>query len=690
MEDDEKVHKHFVVRSFLNSDFKDAIEDIVQLRSRVQALGNMVFTKALLLAASKGSLPTRITSQAFFSACMRAVCVRGTDEKPKPATFVHSGCLPFLLEAQAHVVDQTTSFDSDSKLTETFNQAAREYNTVFTNNVFMHFSAWQHKLLTELLADEDMTKDAKRYVVAKLKQVINRAPNGPNADNYKSDSVRTQGVPFSDGDRAKSIVEMFKKWMKCIPDKKNKPTKDWFGIVSEFHIKKNIDEFTFVGIQIATELEKIGDHGERSPRIPQVIPQLTFKTRAVTFGVQQTAELCGFIDRGNYGALLPDDDKNKKQKTKNKKHERHDDGKSDYQEKTGTRKRKRKTTETKKTNAEWLRRVPEMFGVLFNKPKRLHKTQVSVVTTDGVSASWHLVEGTTPSSKTNTKKKKKKKMKKMSTWAPKDHRKRDIGYVGADILFDIGPSTTIIGVDPGHANIMECARSIPGQPTDISTTELTKFSLKNTTWRDQNGNRQYLQRIESQNTRHGMQKAIDILSQASSRSIARYDRHITARLQSSPVFLGIMKLKNRRRWKFESYQKEQRAVHKLAAAILDGVDDKSDVVVAWGDGSFGPTSRGHASAPNKQLREQLSRFMTIALVDEFRTSKMSCCCETSVSELRTKTYKRRATVVKCNQCMRVFSRDFNAAVNIVRAFEYQNATKTTTNQFRDTHVRVRT
>ena len=83
MEDDEKVHKHFVVRSFLNSDFKDAIEDIVQLRSRVQALGNLVFTKALLLAASKGSLPKRITSQAFFNACMRAVCVRGTPKTIK-------------------------------------------------------------------------------------------------------------------------------------------------------------------------------------------------------------------------------------------------------------------------------------------------------------------------------------------------------------------------------------------------------------------------------------------------------------------------------------------------------------------------------------------------------------------------------------------------------------------------------
>ena len=62
----------------------------------------------------------------------------------------------------------------------------------------------------------------------------------------------------------------------------------------------------------------------------------------------------------------------------------------------------------------------------------------------------------------------------------------------------------------------------------------------------------------------------------------------------------FMEKKNRRRWAFDSYKHEQRAIHKLVHTLLDGLKDKTNVVVAWGDGSFGPTSRGHASAPNAQ------------------------------------------------------------------------------------------
>ena len=225
-----KVEKHFVIRSYLRSDFKEAIEDIVQLRSRVQALGNLVFTKALLLSAKQGPLPPRITSQAFFSACMRSVCVRGIETKPKTPKFIHADCLPFLLQAQEHVIEQITIFDNDEQMTQTFNQAAREYNTVLTNNVFMNFGKWQHKLLTLMIEDEDMTKDAKRFSVVKMKQMINRAPNGPNAAKYKSNSVRTQGVKFIDGDVAKNIIEIFADWMKLIPDTEEKKTN--YGMVS--------------------------------------------------------------------------------------------------------------------------------------------------------------------------------------------------------------------------------------------------------------------------------------------------------------------------------------------------------------------------------------------------------------------------------------------------------------------------
>ena len=46
--------------------------------------------------------------------------------------------------------------------------------------------------------------------------------------------------------------------------------------------------------------------------------------------------------------------------------------------------------------------------------------------------------------------------------------------------------------------------------------------------------------------------------------------------KESDAFKQIMQFKNRRRWKFESYQKGQRAVHKLAADVLNGSENKKD------------------------------------------------------------------------------------------------------------------
>ena len=59
-----------------------------------------------------------------------------------------------------------------------------------------------------------------------------------------------------------------------------------------------------------------------------------------------------------------------------------------------------------------------------------------------------------------------------------------------------------------------------------------------------------------------------------------------------------MAVKNHRRRKFPAYQEGQQAVTKLASVILEGVENPSNVVVAWGNGSFGPTSRDFNAAMN--------------------------------------------------------------------------------------------
>jgi hypothetical protein len=160
-----------------------------------------------------------------------------------------------------------------------------------------------------------------------------------------------------------------------------------------------------------------------------------------------------------------------------------------------------------------------------------------------------------------------------------------------------------------------------------------------------------------------------------------YSLHIQGRLQTLVTFQKVMVLKNRRRWKFDSYQSGQRAVTKLVTAILEGVEDKTDVIVGWGNGSFGPTSKGHAAAPNVALRRSLAPFFPIVLINEYKTSQMTCCCHTVGIGLRTDQYKqtnKRTTVLQCPTCRSILSRDVNAASNIYQVFKYQTEERTST------------
>ena len=136
-----------------------------------------------------------------------------------------------------------------------------------------------------------------------------------------------------------------------------------------------------------------------------------------------------------------------------------------------------------------------------------------------------------------------------------------------------------------------------------------------------------------------------------------------------------MELKNPRRWKFEAYKTEQRAVHKLVTDVLGKKTNTRNTLVVWGNGSFGPTSKGHASAPNKKMQREIARFVPLVLVNEFNTSKKTNCCELDGVALRTKQYKKRTTVFQCPGCKRLLPRDVNAAMNILRVFLYQAETQ---------------
>jgi hypothetical protein len=120
-----------------------------------------------------------------------------------------------------------------------------------------------------------------------------------------------------------------------------------------------------------------------------------------------------------------------------------------------------------------------------------------------------------------------------------------------------------------------------------------------------------------------------------------------------------------RRWKFESYSQEQRAVEKLSTDLLGGL---CNTLIVWGNGGFGPTSHGHASAPNKKLQNKLAQRCPLVVGSEYRSTKTSCCHHCPVTEVTWEHNDRRRTIVKCQACLSLLSRDRNAAHVIADIF----------------------
>ena len=122
----------------------------------------------------------------------------------------------------------------------------------------------------------------------------------------------------------------------------------------------------------------------------------------------------------------------------------------------------------------------------------------------------------------------------------------------------------------------------------------------------------------------------------------------------------------------EQYSQEQRAVEKLGTQLLGNV--YGPVLLAWGNGKFGPSGKGHASAPNAKLRHMISRRVPIVLVNEnFTSQRASCCTEDPIclKHCRSKGYRRRTTVMKCPSCVILIGRYVNAAINIAKNLKHQ-------------------
>jgi hypothetical protein len=98
---------------------------------------------------------------------------------------------------------------------------------------------------------------------------------------------------------------------------------------------------------------------------------------------------------------------------------------------------------------------------------------------------------------------------------------------------------------------------------------------------------------------------------------------------------------------------------------------REDVVIAWGDGSFGHASPGHGAGPNKALKRNLARYCAVLDTNEFRSSKLCSDCYAPLASKGAARLELNWSVRRCENadcCTRWWHRDVNAARNIGRAF----------------------
>jgi hypothetical protein len=344
----------------------------------------------------------------------------------------------------------------------------------------------------------------------------------------------------------------------------------------------------------------------------------------------------------------------------------------------------------------------EARALLFLCPKGIQKHWDGVVTTDGVVASWHLLKPTPSGNNNNndnddvvSSNKKTKGKKNPVVKTVRSLEKKLYGLHGKEVLFDLPKTFNIVAVDPGHVELIHSVRchrteqssSSPMEDDDVPISSsrrrakerfleerhLSTFRLTNKQWAHDTGRLALRERTHNLHRKISLQRSVDILASCTSKTASSeiYLRHVAARLVTAPSFIKLMSFKCTSRWKFETYRKEQSAIKKLSTDLLGGMSPTNTLVV-WGNGGFGPTSKGHDSAPNKRLRKLLSRFVPIVMNTEYNTSKMSCCCHVESTKLRPEGYKKRGTVLKCGKCSTLLGRDENAAHNILYIFQHQH------------------
>jgi hypothetical protein len=759
------LHGPDVIRTYINN--------LVIATSELEARASLLYTLSLLRCSEQeGLVPIEMFSQIFMTRCLGAA--RRSEAKCvfKPSAI----CQRYLTDALQHV-PPVSDYDF-TYFGQLQNQMGRRMHTMVMTNLCTHMKSRCYKAIRTSIMSlfPQLNKSVCSFVTKHVLWTLSGAPDTscrrPDPLRYKDDQVRIVGIPLLDDPTIIDLIhthtdQFHRQDLKIDPDD---------GYFSDENMKSSPHIFFQYQVFLFQVLEQIL---QKAPF--QLVPQFKMKRRSITLGVEQVAEMMqrlskkeGLLEKIgiDFGAIPSREDvfstsnqrRIQKQQVKRTSHARKRQRVQELEDELTDvhlpeRKRMRtenylhkaqeklqtsldqiekasavkpKTEPPKPQNPaevskeQWKQCHRMVASRLFFPPRDAQKHWNGVITTDGISCSWHqskerfvphihtriqsttktqTKKQTTPKTTTKTKTKTKTKQHRKEHATPIEivpltslgptathTRPKDYGTHGDTVWIEPGP-LTIIAVDPGHATLVDAVRYHPEGvhieplPIDssrrqkrrhhlqqkLASNDRTHFSLTNAHWQVVCGRRGTQNRMQHLMSRMGLQPAIGVLSQNSSRvsTSAAYMNHLHARLATLDTMKRLVKAKAPSRWKFECYQKEQLAAHQLSKDLLFGCTGPS--IVVWGNGGFGPTSRGHASAPNKRLRRLLSKYIPVVLSSEYGSSQRSACCH---SKLVDRPSPKRVTVKQCTTCKTLLSRDVSAACIILDIFEFQRRNQT--------------
>jgi hypothetical protein len=389
-----------------NRHIKAAVEDMVQVKSTIETLGVLVYTLVVYSRLERG-LPITKTycDQSFMNACFRAVSVR--KDRPTPISVVYTPDRTAQNEinrVQALLLTSVAAWPDDTGLTQTLNQASRRYLTCLQNGLFMHMEKRQTKILYFQVKGLLGTTNVHGYTINHLRSMINGTPT-PNGNLYKDQKAVENGRVFCASMEARALVTEHRD---RLPEDRggDKPL--------EYLIKANTHEYLAYHMYLAQVVE--GSDG--ALKRFQFIPQLRPKARSISFSPRQVCELITRIIRldlvpaGELPFVLADVPRATEKKSKVESLAPDANGKRKGEiglKKPARKRRKREATLGNVTQAQWIEFAPQLTRLLFQVPKRQRKRFTGTVTTNGVSASWHVFVGPESTARADIQKKRPKK-----------------------------------------------------------------------------------------------------------------------------------------------------------------------------------------------------------------------------------------------------------------------------------------